>query len=50
MDTFYFADLFAFLQTTLGMVLSSLAGWHTKERKEKSRPSDKDKRLNETKN
>jgi|GEM_PF-1924071 len=49
MDSFYFADLFAFLQTTLGMVLSFLAGWHTKKRKEKSRPSGKAKRLNATK-
>jgi len=40
--TFYFADLFAFLQTTLGMILSFLAGRQSMKRNEKGRPSDKD--------
>jgi len=36
METFYFVDLFAFLQTCLGMVLSFLAGRHSKKRKKKA--------------
>jgi len=35
-ETFYFVDLFAFLQTCLGMVLSFLAGRHSKKRKKKA--------------
>ena len=41
MDTFNFAELFAFLQTALGMILSFLAGRHSVERKEKGRPNRK---------
>ena len=42
MDTFNFADLFAFLQTALGMVLSFLAGRHSIKHNEKSHPPGKD--------
>jgi len=50
MESFYFPDLFAFLQTTLGMVLSFLAGRHSMKRKKKSRPSvaDNGSNSNET--
>ena len=41
MDTFNFVDLYAFLQTALGMTLSFLAGRHSMKRKEKSRPQGK---------
>jgi len=43
MDSFNFVDLFAFLQTILGMILSFLAGRHSLKHNEKSRPSDKDR-------
>jgi len=41
MDTFNFADLYAFLQTALGMILSFLAGRQSMKRKEKDRPRRK---------
>ena len=42
MDTFSFVDLFSFLQTVLGMILSFFAGRHSNKRNEKSRPTSKD--------
>ena len=45
MDTFNFADLYAFLQTALGMILSFWAGRHSKKQKKKAAPLSKDKRL-----
>jgi len=42
METFNFVDLFAFLQTVLGMILSFLAGRHSMKHNEKSRPPGKD--------
>jgi len=38
METFNFVDLYAFLQTTLGMILAFLAGRRSMKRNEKSRP------------
>ncbi|MCL2604662.1 MAG: hypothetical protein FWD90_09305 [Defluviitaleaceae bacterium] len=40
MDTFNFVDLYAFLQTALGMVLAFMGGRRSMKRNEKSRPSD----------
>ena len=42
MDSFNFVDLYAFLQTIIGMILAYLAGRRSKKRNEKSRPSSKD--------
>jgi len=42
MDTFNFVDLYGFLQTALGMVLTFLGGRRSMKRNEKSRPSVKD--------
>jgi len=42
MDTFNFVDLYAFLQTALGMVLAFLGGRRSMKRNEKSRPPGKD--------
>ena len=42
MDTFNFVDLYGFLQTALGMVLTFLGGRRSTKRNEKSRPSVKD--------
>jgi len=50
METFYFVDLFAFLQTCLGMVLSFLAGRHSKKRKKKAARPAKISGFNATKN
>lgn len=41
MESFYFPDLFAFIQTILGMILSFLAGRRSTKDNEKSRPSSK---------
>jgi hypothetical protein len=49
METFSFVDLFAFLQTALGMILSFLAGRRTMKRNEKSRPPDKARGSSESK-
>jgi len=43
MDSFNFAELYGFLQTVLGMVLSFLAGRRSKKHNAKSRPSVEDK-------
>jgi len=43
METFNFVDLYAFLQTALGMILAFLAGRRSMKRNEKSRPSRKDR-------
>ena len=42
METFYFVDLYAFLQTALGMILAYMAGRHSIKRKKKSRPPCKE--------
>ena len=42
MDTFSFVDLFAFLQTIIGMILAYMAGKRSERRNEKSRPRSKD--------
>jgi len=42
MESFDFGELFAFLQTALGMILSFLAGRRSMKRNEKNRPSRKD--------
>jgi hypothetical protein len=39
MDSFNFVDLYAFLQTALGMILSFLAGRLSKKRKKKAAPT-----------
>jgi hypothetical protein len=38
METFNFVDLYAFLQTALGMILSFLAGRLSMKRKKKAAP------------
>jgi len=43
MDTFNFVDLYAFLQTALGMVLAFLGGRRSMKRNEKSRPPSKER-------
>ena len=42
MDSFNFVDLYAFLQTALGMILAYMGGRRSMKRNEKSRPSAKD--------
>ncbi|MCL2498873.1 MAG: hypothetical protein FWE90_00885 [Defluviitaleaceae bacterium] len=41
MDTFNFVDLYAFLQTALGMVLAFMGGRRSMKRNEKSRTPGK---------
>jgi len=41
MESFNFAELYAFLQTVLGMILSFMAGRQSMKHKKKSRPSSK---------
>ncbi|MCL2365099.1 MAG: hypothetical protein FWC71_10605 [Defluviitaleaceae bacterium] len=42
MESFNFVDLYAFLQTALGMILAYLAGRHSIKRKKKGRPPCKE--------
>ena len=42
MDSFNFVDLYAFLQTVLGMIFAYMGGRRSMKRNEKSRPSGKD--------
>jgi len=46
MDTFNFVDLYAFLQTALGMVLAFLGGRRSMKRNEKSRPPTRERGSN----
>ena len=47
MESFNFADLYAFLQTILSMILAYMAGNRSMKRNEKGRPSDKDSGLSD---
>jgi len=43
MESFNFGELFAFLQTSLGMILSFMAGRQSAKPKKKSRPRSKER-------